>query len=188
MARSTVDPVDPPTGRQTVRFGLGVAVPLAVVAVAYGLWWISDRLLYIGPLDRAAFGWVVVVPVWLCAPMAAGLAWRGLTPRGTVNAAIVFGVIVSGVAATLFWLAVAYPDCELGAVRAPGEWVVPSLFVGVVIGAGVTATALVAARQVHKGQLWQAALLGAGAELLLVLITVLAVTALLFGPGCQRPL
>ena len=43
-----------------VRLAIAMLTPLVGVALAYGLWWISDRLLYIGPLDRATFGWLVV--------------------------------------------------------------------------------------------------------------------------------
>ncbi|MBA2373099.1 MAG: hypothetical protein H0V74_02700, partial [Chloroflexi bacterium] len=46
----------------SARVAWGTAVPLALVALAYALWWLSDRLGYIGPLDRAAFGWAVVIP------------------------------------------------------------------------------------------------------------------------------
>ncbi len=63
------------------RYVAAVLVPLALVGLAYVLWWISDRLLYVGPLDRAAFGWVVVVPVWIAAPVAAGFVWRTLDRR-----------------------------------------------------------------------------------------------------------
>lgn len=66
--------------RNGAHLALGVAASLATVALGYALWSVSDRLLYIGPLDRAAFGWAVVVPVWALAPVAAALAWRRLTP------------------------------------------------------------------------------------------------------------
>lgn len=102
------EPMQQPMHGPVVRLGLGVAAPLATVAVAYGLWWISDRLLYVGPLDRAAFGWAVVVPVWAMSPVVAGFVWRRLTPRSTTLAAVTVGLVVSSVAAVLFWLAVAY--------------------------------------------------------------------------------
>lgn len=187
MARITVDPVGRPTGGPAVRLGLGVAIPLAIIALTYGLWWISDRLLYIGPLDRAAFGWAVVLPAWLSAPIAAGLAWRRLTSRSTLVAAVVLGVVVSSVAAFLFWQAVAHPDCEFGAVRLPIDFVLPSLFLGMVIGAGPAVGGLIAVPLVRGGHPWRAAVLSAGTELVLVFVAMLAATAVLLGPGCQRP-
>jgi hypothetical protein len=61
---------EPTAGR---RVWLAIVAPLVVVDVAYLLWAVSDRLLYVGPLDRATFGWLVVVPVWLAAPIAAAI-------------------------------------------------------------------------------------------------------------------
>lgn len=172
-------------GGQAFRFAFGVAVPLAVVALAYGLWWISDRLVYIGPLDRAAFGWVVVVPAWLCAPIAAGLAWRSLTTRATAAALIVVGVVVGFVATILFWQSVTYPDCQFP-IRAPIDWALPALLVGVMIGVGPALSGLLAVRFVRRDHPWQAAVLGAGAELGLSFVAILAAVIVLLGPGCSR--
>lgn len=185
MASDNSDSDGRPTGGQAVRIGLGVAVPLVVAALAYGLWWISDRLLYIGPLDRATFGWAVVVPVWLSAPIAAGFSWRRLTTSGTRVAAIVVGGAVSSVAAVLFWQSVAHPDCQFP-IRAPIDWVLPSLFVGVMIGAALAASGLLAVTLVRRGHPWRAAVLGAAAELTLVFVAVFAAAFVLMGPGCSR--
>jgi hypothetical protein len=169
------------------RFALGVAVPLALVGLACALWWISDRLLYIGPLDRATFGWAVVVPVWLAAPVAAGFAWRDLG-SGTRNAAaLVVGAVVAGVAAVLFWQAVAYPNCEYGSTHTPAEWILPSLVLGVVFGGGLAISALVTRAVVRQGRPRLAVVSGAGAELVMVFATILTAGIILAGPGCQRP-
>lgn len=185
MASAGVDSEGRRTDGQAVRFGLGVAVPLAVVALAYGLWWISDRLLYIGPLDRAAFGWAVVLPVWVCAPIAAGLAWRRLTARATMAAAIVLGGVVSSLAAVLFWQSVAHPDCQFP-IRAPIDWVLPALFVGIMIGAGLARSGLLAVGLVRGAHPWRAAAVGAAAELAFMFVAILAAVAVLMGPGCSR--
>ncbi len=63
-----------PVPGQAIRLGLGIAAPFGVVALAYALWWISDRLLYIGPFDRVSFGRAVVVPVWVMTAVVAGAA------------------------------------------------------------------------------------------------------------------
>ena len=73
--------------------------PLLVVAVAFVLWWISDRLLYVGPLDRATFGWAVVVPLWAAAPTFAGFSWRRSAAGARTRFATLGGVAVGGVAA-----------------------------------------------------------------------------------------
>ncbi len=176
-----------PVPGQAIRLGLGVTAPLAVVVLAYALWWISDRLLYIGPFDRAVFGWAVVVPAWLMAPVVAGLAWRRLTPRDTVLAPAVLAVVVSAVAAVLFWVAVAHPDCQVGAVRTPAEFVLPSLLVGLVIGAGMAGSGVLAMTIARGGHPWRAALGGAAMEFFLIWVAILVGAAVLGGPGCQRP-
>jgi hypothetical protein len=187
MASANVGPVQRSASGQAVRIGLGVAVPLAVVVLAYGLWWISDRLLYIGPLDRAAFGWAVVVPVWASAPIAAAFAWRGLSQRGTTVAALVVGCAIAAAAALLFWLGVAHPDCQFGAVRSPNDWILPSLIAGAVIGAGPPVSGLLAVTLVRKGRPWRAALLGLAAEVTLVFVAIIAAGTLLMGGACNRP-
>ncbi len=55
---------------------------LGPLALALGLFLLklSDILLYIGPLDRAAFGWSVPIPLILAAPGLMGVAarWSGI--------------------------------------------------------------------------------------------------------------
>lgn len=184
---ATIDPIDSRSRGLPGRFALGVAVPLALVALAYALWWISDRLLYIGPLDRAAFGWAVVVPVWLAAPVAAGFAWRGLTSWTRNIAALVVGALVAGVAAVLFWQSVAYPNCEYGATHTPAEWILPSLALGAVIGGGLAISGLVTSAVVRQGRPWLAVVVGAGTEFVMVFAAILVAGMVLLGPGCQRP-
>jgi hypothetical protein len=180
------EPAAGPSGGLRVRFVLGVAAPLAVVALAYALWWISDRLGSIGPLDRSVFGWAVVIPAWVAAPVAAGFAWRRLTPLGRLVAAAVVAIAIGGAAAWLFWQAVSYPDCELP-IHAPGDWVLPSLILGGVIGGGLAASALLASKLVRDGRPWRGVMLGAGAEVIMVFVAILVAGAMLLGPGCQRP-
>jgi hypothetical protein len=117
------------------RITRAVFAPLAVAALAYGLSWVSDRLLFIGPLDRAAFGWAVVIPVWLAAPSVAALRWRRMTFRERSIAAAVVGTVIGVVAAYSYWLSVAFPDCETGAIFTPAERVLPAIIVGAVVGA-----------------------------------------------------
>jgi hypothetical protein len=49
------------------------AGPLLVLA-AIGVWHVSDRLIFVGPFDRAQVGWAVVMPLLALAPGVAGLA------------------------------------------------------------------------------------------------------------------
>lgn len=169
------------------RYVAGVAVPLALAGLAYLLWWISDRLLYVGPLDRAAFGWVVVVPVWIAAPVAAGFVWRTLDRRSTRVIAALVGTVIAAAAALLLWQAVASPDCGTGAIRTPQELVLPSLLVGVVVGGGVAWSGTVSAGLARQGRPIAAVVLGAAAEALMVAAVILVAGLTLLGPACQRP-
>lgn len=169
------------------HLALGVAAPLATVALAYALWSVSHRLLYIGPLDRAVFGWSVVVPIWALAPLAAAFAWRRLTRRGSAAAAAAVGLIISGVAAALLWSAFAFPNCQFGAIRGPAELVVPSVMVGLVIGFGLSAAGLVSLAVLRSGHPWWASAAGAGSGLALVFVALFAAAVVLLGPSCQRP-
>jgi hypothetical protein len=169
------------------RIVMGAALPLGVAAIAYLLWWISDRLLSIGPFDRAAFGWVVVIPTWIAAPVAAGLAWRRFDQPTTLAVAGLVGVVITVVAAALLWQASAFPACETGAIHTPQEMVPPSLLFGAVVGSGLALSGLVSARFARQGRLIAALVLGAGAEVLMVAAAILVVGLMLVGPGCQRP-
>jgi hypothetical protein len=189
MTSTKLDLGEGSPGGEAVRLGLGVAVPLAVLALAYGLWWMSDRLLYVGPLDRAAFGWLVVVPVWSCAPITAGFAWRRLSQGNTTVTALVVGCATAAAAAVLFWLAVAHPDCQFGATRSPGDWILPSLIVGAVIGAGPSVSGVLAVTLVRTGHPWRAAFIGLAAQLTLVFVAIVVAGTVLMGGGggCNRP-
>ena len=187
MANAMVEQNGNAGDRHLVRLVLTVAVPLAIVVLAYALWRISDRLLYIGPLDRAAFGWAVVIPLWVIAPVAAGFCWRGLVRHERLLAAGAVAATIGAAASVLFWQALAYPSCEFGAIRAPGDWVLPSLNLGGVIGGGLAASGLLASRFAQEGHPWRAALLGATTEVIMVFAAILVASAMLIVPSCQRP-
>ena len=175
------------TQAQITRSVASVGAPLGVIALAYGLWWISDRLLYIGPLDRAAFGWSVVIPVWLIAPFVAAVVWRSLSSQATLRAAILLGAVVTGASALLFWRAVAFPDCENGAIWTPTDWVAPSLLLGAAIGGGVAVSGLVAVRILKGGHPWWALVAGAATSFAMFWVAVAVFATVASGPGCQRP-
>jgi hypothetical protein len=165
---------------------MAVAAPLSVVALAYGLATLSDRLLYIGPLDRATFGWSVVIPIWAAAPLAAGLAWRPLASRARMLAAGICGLAVGGVSAALVWLDVAGASCVAGPARGPIEWLLPATTFGLVIGGGFAITGLAASWQVREGHPWRAFAFGTAGQLVIVGAAAVLVVLLFFGV-CQRP-
>ncbi len=166
---------------------LMVGAPLLILATAYVLWWISDRLVYVGPLDRAAFGWSVVVPVWVAAPIVAGFAWRTAPPTASRVAAVLIGGIVTAVATVLIWRAVAYHDCQTGAIRSPIDWAAQSFIVGIAIGGGVAVSSTLVARLARAGRPWRAVAVGVLGEMAMIFLAILVAGEILLGPTCRRP-
>jgi hypothetical protein len=76
----------------------------ALVVLGLVLLKVSDVLLYIGPLDRAAFGWLIPVPMLLLAPGTIGVAARRSGPTAARRVALVTGLIL-GLAVGSAWFA-----------------------------------------------------------------------------------
>jgi len=185
--RMETEPIPAARRSSAVRVWLAVTVPLGLVALAWGLWSISDRLGSIGPLDKAKFGWLVVIPIWVLTPVVAGYAWRRLSHAELRLSATLVGVLVAAFATALMWAAVAHPACEFGAVQTPAELLVSSLVVGFVIGGGLAGSALAALAMLRRARPWAALAVGAGSGFLLVFLAILAATPFFLGPACQRP-
>jgi len=94
------------------RFVRAVVVPLAVACVAYGLSWLIDELRVIGPFDRAAFGWIFVIPTWLATAPAAALVWKDLRIRERRLAAVLVAGVVGSAVLLLTWVASSSPACD----------------------------------------------------------------------------
>lgn len=165
---------------------VAAAAPLVVAGLAFALWLISDRLGGIGPLDRATFGWSVVVPIWMLAPLATA-GWRRQSGRREVITATVTGLVVGLATAGLFWQGVAFPACEYGAVRLPVDRLLPAVGLGLIVGGGFGIAGLVACRQVRTGLRRRAILYGVGVQVGTLLVALLFAAVALTGPGCQRP-
>lgn len=169
--------------------GLSAAAgPVAAAGSVFALWWISDQVGHIGPFDRAALGWLVVVPLWALVPLAVAYGWRRLPPGATMAAALVTAIVISVASSVLFWAAVAFPDCQFGALQTPAGWIVPSVIVGIVIGGGSAVAGLATTAVLRAGAWWQAALVGAGSAMLVVFLGLAAATPFITMAGCQRPL
>jgi hypothetical protein len=167
---------------------VAITVPLALVALAYLLWAVSDRLLSVGPFDRTTFGWLIVVPVWLAAPIAAGFAARGLEQRERRLATAALGMVVAGLAAFVLWQARAIADCQFGARQDAASWALQSIAIGALVGAGFGPSAVLVGRFVQQQRPWRAVAAGAAAGVALLFVDILVVALVILGSdGCQRP-
>lgn len=131
---------------------IAIAIPLALLALAYALWAISDHLLQIGPFDRAAFGWIFVFPISWLAPGIAGLVWSRMPTARVTVAALVVGGIVAVASAILLALAIDYANCA--PVTSRMDNLPASLAIGLVIGAGPSIGALAAATVARRLTGW----------------------------------
>jgi hypothetical protein len=183
----TIEPVadDGPRGGSIGRVVV-LAAPLLVVGLAAILWLTSNQLLYIGPLDRATFGWLVVVPLWAAAPFAAGIAWRNLTARARATAAGICALVIGAPVAFLLWQEAAFANCQFGSTQVPLAWWTPAIVLGVVFGGGFGVNALVATGQVRDGHRWRAFAVAAIGQVA-VAFTAAVLTFVMFFGLCQRP-
>ena len=170
------------------RLGAAILAPVVVLALAYVLWWVSDRLVYLGPLDRAQFGWLVVVPLLFLAPVVAAFAWAGLTERRAIVASVVAGATIGLGLAFLFWRSVADPGCPTGNRFGPWDWFVPSLLIGAVFGASVAVSGLFASGFAREGsRRLTPSVVAVGTHLLFASVLLVIVGAMLSTGMCERP-
>ena len=156
-----------PGRRSRSPAALGVAPLLLLLGLA--IWFVADRLVTIGPFDRAQIEGVVVLPLIAIAPGAAAIAGSGSTSPGlarlvvvAVSAAIALFVVI-GLAATVTFL-----DCR--PVTSPLQVVPRTLPTALVLGVGFALSAAAA---------WGPALRGRGVVALLVSAAVWIVAAAL---------
>jgi hypothetical protein len=81
--------------RRPGRIDWRLAIGPALVVVGLTLLKVSDELVFIGPFDRAQFGWAVPIPLLMLAPAAIGLAARTSGVEAARAAATVTGLILS---------------------------------------------------------------------------------------------
>ncbi len=174
-------------GGHSGRFVVAVVAPIVLVAIAYALWWISNELVIIGPLDRAQFGWLVVVPLVVIAPAAGGFVLATLGTRQATVGAVVAGTVLGLGLAFLFWRSVSDPGCPSGNIRVPEDWIVPSLILGAAYASSVTVSGLVTAGLVRAGQRLRAAVGGIIVDLLLLAGVLVVAGILIVQPMCNRP-
>lgn len=167
---------------------VGVALPLAIVGAAYGLIRLETQLVYIGPWDRAVWGWLTIPLVFL-APALAGLWWARLDHRHEWLARLAVFVVIAGVCTTLLTSAVH----QIGCNSATWQEVLPRMaIVGAVFAGGLVLATALAASSVRAFATWQArglALVGCSAIGGVTFFAALVVwaTVTVVGVSCGGP-
>ena len=157
------------------------------VAAAVGVWWVSDRLLSIGPFDRATVGWAVVVPLLALAPGVAGLGEGNpgriaLSRRVADLTAVAIGVAV--MALTLG--AVTWANCR--PVATPFDILPQAVIVGLLGGASYAVPYRVGTGFVRSGQTVAGLIAAGGLFLALAGLSLFIVFVALFPPlSCAAP-
>jgi hypothetical protein len=122
----------------------------ALIVAGIITWTISDRLLLIGPFDRAQVGWAVVVPLFMFAPGAAGIATiRAGRRAGT----LMIAAVAIGVGAALLASLAAVPrqiGCEL--VSDPIAIAGRTLPIAITAGGSFAVAATIAAGAASRGR------------------------------------
>jgi len=173
-----------------VRLLVGIAGPLAMFALLFGLWLTSDRLVQVGPLDRGLFFWVVLLPLWCLTAALAGLLWRRLGPGVDRPSAIVLGLTLAVVAGAILWFAGTADQsaCQHGPRTAAQGLILPMGFLGVVIGSGWALCALGASSLIARGRTGRGIALGVAGLFAHFIVAVIATGAVIMVTGgCNRP-
>ncbi len=177
-------------GTSNLRSGRWLPPMLAstvIIATAFVLWLVSDRLIWIGPLDRAAFGWAIVIPLWWMAPIVGGLLAADLDRGGQrIAATALFFVLAVG--ATIALLGeTAFPDCEFGTHGEPLTYALRVPMVGALIGVGPPAVLLASAVARRRGGRVRAVAAGLAVGVVVTFATIVAAVSILSAPVCNRP-
>ncbi len=165
----------------------GLLVGPILLLASFLAWWISDRLLYIGPFDRAQIGWAVVVPLAALSPGAAALAERHAS-IARMSRRIAAIVAVGLGTALIFGLAATVTQVGCQPVTNPLQVVPNTIPSAVLAGASYWVGYSVPARRVRQGHRFMALLIGAVIWLAIAAAAVMVLLVVSFPPlSCAGP-
>jgi hypothetical protein len=146
--------------------------------------WLSGtcrtRLIWIGPIDRATFGWAVVVPMCLLAPVLSGLAARRVGERVALLASLLAATFI----AVFFAWSLAANVTQIGCDRNPDAALVIGHAVPVGLAVGLTFAAAAWATLRLRGQLPLAIAVGLGTAIVGGVVSILVFATQFGGALC----
>jgi hypothetical protein len=163
---------------------LVVAPSLLVLALA--VWFVSDRLVTIGPFDRAKIGWAVVLPLLALAPGAAALAGSSSTSPGLARLVIAGTSIITGIFVVLgLASAITFVDCR--PATGPLEVVPRTLPTAFVLGIGFAISAAAAWGPALHGRRLVALVVGAAVWIVAAVLGLFALFVSFPPLSCGAP-
>ncbi len=129
----------------------------AAMALMIVLWIAADRLVVIGPLERAEISWAAL-PLGLVSPFLSAYAWP-LTGRRRLGRVMVAGTavglgLVTGIAVLAAWT----PGAQIGCYPTASRWdfAVPAASLGGVAAIGYALAGSASLRSLSGGRRWMA--------------------------------
>jgi hypothetical protein len=165
-----------PVHQQGNRPHMGLSVGPLLVAVSLLVWLVADRLVIIGPFDRAQITGIIALPLFLLAPGTLGVAAaQADARRGRLALALV--PVALGVLAVVGLMAtVTQVGCR--PVAGPADVLAPALPVGLAVALAFGLPALTARQLADRGSL--VAIAGAAVLAVVGAVVVLGVALVAF--------
>jgi hypothetical protein len=160
-----------------------------MAASTWGGWWITDRLGVAGIVDRAAAGWLVVIPTWLAVPVVAGWTWARLDRATRRLAAGVLAIAIAVVPSILLIGEYLGIKCGYGVPTVRAGVIAGAIAVGVCLGGASAIGGFAAARELAAGSRLRAIVVAASIQVLGAILAGGAITwSFLASMGtCPRP-
>ncbi|MEO8251811.1 MAG: hypothetical protein ABI578_07485 [Chloroflexota bacterium] len=151
------------TGTAILR---GVVVPFGILVLAFSVLLFAGMAGSLGPLDLATAQWFILA-LWVAAPVVGGISSRGLGDRQIALAATVLAVVLGlAVATVLLTGAGTASSCQVAGSRSAAGFVGGCLGVAAIVGIGMGASLLTAARLAQRGRRPLGIILGGGVNIL----------------------
>lgn len=146
-------------------FSRSVAVPFAILLVAFGILLFAGHAGSLGPFDFATYQWLLLA-LWISAPLVGGFASTVLADGQLTRGATVLSVALGLVVAAFFLTAAGTASsCRGAGGGTAAGYVLGCVGVGALVGGGAGGSEFVTALLARRGQLIATVLLGGGISL-----------------------
>jgi hypothetical protein len=166
---------------------LVATAPLALFALVIVIWVAIDRLVVIGPFDRAQLGWAVAVPLTVAVPVLGAWAGDRLGRFGRVSMAVVLAIAAGIAVGWPFWVSYANQCAAVGLPMPLGSIAITAAIGALTMGGAVLAAGAAIDRSRSRLAAPLAALAAGGVFAIGFLVFALMFNGLFFGECVVRP-